>query len=435
MARIVIIGAGLTGLSTAYHLEQAGYTDFEIFEQEQTVGGLCRSITHNGFTFDYTGHLLHANDPYVSDLIGQLIGLEQFHQIVRRSFIFSHGVYTPYPFQMHLRGLPAHAIAECVEGFVRRPKRRVAPRLFPDWVRAQFGQGFGKYFFFPYQRKIFAYNINKITSSWTGRFVPATTLEHIVNGIAFDKSTEGIGYNSQFLYPKQGGIAVLPNSLAAHIKKPIRTQYRVQTIDMRTRTVHFDNGHVEPFSILINTMPLDRFLTSLRERSSTLFARAPRYLRCNSVINFNLGIQRDNVSDKHWVYFPERTFPFYRLGFPHNISPGTVPTGHSSIYGEFAHVGKSKPWQQRTLETALAATKTLLQINEHDITMQKIITIDHAYVIFDTWRDRYLPQLLGALNEEKIYSIGRYGGWKYASMQEAILDGKQMAQQLLTSLL
>ena len=34
MAKIIIIGAGLTGLSTAYHLEQAGYYDFQIFEKD-----------------------------------------------------------------------------------------------------------------------------------------------------------------------------------------------------------------------------------------------------------------------------------------------------------------------------------------------------------------------------------------------------------------
>ena len=64
MAKIVIAGAGLTGLSTAYHLEKNKFDDFEIYEKENEVGGLCRSVKQDGFTFDYTGHLLHINDIY-----------------------------------------------------------------------------------------------------------------------------------------------------------------------------------------------------------------------------------------------------------------------------------------------------------------------------------------------------------------------------------
>ncbi len=97
MTRVVIIGAGLTGLSTAYHLEQLGFFDYVIFEKEPEIGGLCRSVTNNGFTFDYTGHLLHINDPYVKILIEKLVGFHNFNYIPRESFIYSQNVFTKYP--------------------------------------------------------------------------------------------------------------------------------------------------------------------------------------------------------------------------------------------------------------------------------------------------------------------------------------------------
>ncbi|MCM8799269.1 MAG: FAD-dependent oxidoreductase, partial [Candidatus Omnitrophica bacterium] len=56
--RIVILGAGLTGLSTAYFL-QRHIKDISVFEKEKEVGGLCRSKIKDGFIFDYAGHLLH----------------------------------------------------------------------------------------------------------------------------------------------------------------------------------------------------------------------------------------------------------------------------------------------------------------------------------------------------------------------------------------
>ncbi|MGH7165590.1 MAG: NAD(P)-binding protein, partial [Nitrospiraceae bacterium] len=51
---IVIVGAGLAGLSAAFHLKGVPY---RLFEKEHEVGGLCRSYQLDGFTFDITGHL------------------------------------------------------------------------------------------------------------------------------------------------------------------------------------------------------------------------------------------------------------------------------------------------------------------------------------------------------------------------------------------
>ena len=103
---IVIVGAGLAGLSTAYHLAGIPYRLFEI---EEEVGGLCRSYRRNGFTFDYTGHLLHFRQPEIKRLVEQLLaGKLQKHS--RKSFIYSHGTYTEYPFQVNTHGLPPEVV-------------------------------------------------------------------------------------------------------------------------------------------------------------------------------------------------------------------------------------------------------------------------------------------------------------------------------------
>ncbi len=157
MAEIVIIGAGLTGLSTAYHLEKLGFTDYKLFEKEAEVGGLCRSVYQDGFTFDYTGHLLHINDNYFKEFITNIVGFEHFNTINRRSFIYSQDVYTHFPFQVNLYGLPPRTIAECIEGFIERPRKKSAPKDFKNWVLTNFGKGIAEHFFYPYQEKIFSY--------------------------------------------------------------------------------------------------------------------------------------------------------------------------------------------------------------------------------------------------------------------------------------
>lgn len=432
MAKIVVIGAGLTGLSTAYHLEKRGFTDYVLFEKEEEIGGLCKSIVQDGFTFDFTGHLLHVNNDYFKSLIHGVIGIEKFNQIVRKSFIYSHNVYTKYPFQINLYGLPIPIIAACIQGYVERKSSYIKPVTFVQWVQTHFGKGFAKYFFFPYQKKIFATNLSTITAEWTGRFVPNTSLEQIIAGALSDTAEEGIGYNASFLYPKQGGIFSWVKELALHINQPIMTGFCVKKIDLINKAVLFTNGHVEPFEQLITTMPLDTLLMTLQEGARSRLQQAHRHLRCNSVVNFNLGINRPDLSDKHWIYFPEKLFPFYRIGFPHNFSKQMAPNGHSSLYGEFAYINKSKPWIKQTLANARRTVKKLFKLDESAIVNEQVIHIPHAYVLYDTWREKNLKKLLSRLAEYQLFSVGRYGEWKYSSMQEAILDGKKIAENVST---
>ncbi len=431
MAKIVIIGAGPTGLSAAYHLEKKGFFDYKIFEKESTTGGLCRSVTQDGFTFDFTGHLLHIGDPYFRGFIEEIVGMHNLNTIIRRSFIYSQNTYTNYPYQVNLFGLPEETIIECIEGYATRKKSRKKPHNFTNWVLQNFGQGMGKYFFFPYQKKIFDYDLNKISASWTGRFVPSTSLQQIIRGALYNAQDPNIGYNAQFFYPKNDGISFWVNKLADRLQNPIHTQFSVESIDVKKKVVRFSNGHEEHYDQLITTMPLDIMLTSLRESSSTSLASAASKLLCNKVVNFNLGIAHPDLSDKHWIYYPEKQYPFYRIGFSHNFAASMAPAGHSSLYGEFSYVHKSPATVTRMLKQSLKETKKLFKIGEHEIATEKIMHIDHAYVIYDFWREKNLAKIHSRLAEHAIYSVGRYGEWKYSSMQEALLDGKKIADSLV----
>ncbi|MDR3647400.1 MAG: FAD-dependent oxidoreductase [Candidatus Babeliales bacterium] len=431
MAKIVILGAGLTGISAAYHLEQNNFYDYKMFEKENEIGGLCRSVYQDGFTFDYTGHLLHINDNYFSTLIDNLVGKENFNSINRRSFIYSKDVYTHYPFQINLFGLPQNVITECLEGFKARPQTSTEPKTFYQWVLKNFGRGFGKHFFFTYQNKIFAYDIKKISSSWTGRFVPQTSLEQIIQGSEKEPDLQNVGYNSQFYYPKKDGIIYWVQKIADKIKNPVYKNHCVKSINLKNKIVTFTNGHCESYEKLITTIPLDLLLNLIEDTSCTSLKQAANKLVCNSVVNFNLGTNKENLSDKHWIYFPENQYPFYRIGFPHNFSTNVTPAGCSSLYGEFAYTKNSKINIEETLKYAIASTQKLLKISESDILVKKIIHIDRAYVIYNFWREENLAKLHEKLNENDIYSIGRYGEWKYSSMQEAVLDGKKTIENLL----
>ncbi len=125
----VILGAGPTGLAAALH---AGHGSL-LVEQNATVGGWCRSVEDKGFTFDYAGHIMFSNDPYVLDLYKRLLG-DNVHWQDREAWIYSKSVYTRYPFQSALHGLPPPVLKECLIGAIEarfgsigKPELRVSP--------------------------------------------------------------------------------------------------------------------------------------------------------------------------------------------------------------------------------------------------------------------------------------------------------------------
>src|SRR5688500_8368155 len=123
----VVIGAGPTGLSAAYHLGEEAL----LLEQQDRVGGWCRSIVDRGFTFDYAGHIMFSQDPYVHELYKLLLG-DNLHWQDREAWIFSKNVYTRYPFQGALYGLPSEVIKECIMG--RSEERRVGKEGRGGWA-------------------------------------------------------------------------------------------------------------------------------------------------------------------------------------------------------------------------------------------------------------------------------------------------------------
>ena len=194
---IAIIGAGVTGLSVAYFLEQMNFFDYDLFEKENRVGGLCRSEKINGYIFDYTGHLLHVRDPYVEKLIKKLLG-ENIHCQERKAWIYYKNRYIPYPFQVNLHRLPSTIIKECLVDFIKaKYESRKTFRNFKEWAYTTFGDGIAKHFMIPYNEKLWTIPSENLSCEWIKDFVPQPSLEEVVEG-ALGISNKKFGYNPFF---------------------------------------------------------------------------------------------------------------------------------------------------------------------------------------------------------------------------------------------
>ena len=444
MKPIVILGGGLAGLSTAWHLQEAGCDNYQLIEKEARVGGLVRSEIVDGFTFDFTGHVLHFRDQYVKDLVLKVLG-ENLNYVERNSWIFSKNVYTRYPFQTNTFGLPKDVVKECIVGFIEAAYGNATKgqtqsdssfandhpneMSFEEWIYKAFGAGIAKHFMIPYNEKLWTVHPRELTCKWMGRFVPQAKLDDILDGALSDQART-IGYNAHFYYPLQGGIEALPRAFASSLVNTHLSREACR-IDVREKKITFTDGGQIYYDKLVSTMPLPVLVGMINPVHSHI-EKIVRNLRYTSVFNINLGVDRE-LSDKHWVYFPEQEYIFYRVGFPSNFSPCNAPSGTTSLYLEIAYSTKKPLDKQKAVQRAKEDLRKAGILSASDkILVEKCFDIRCAYVIYDKNHDQTVNTIQKFLTENDIYSIGRYGSWEYSGMQDAILHGQKVVQEIFS---
>jgi protoporphyrinogen oxidase len=435
--RTLILGAGLTGLSCAYHLG----ANYLLVEKENEPGGIVRTRTrHQGFLCDGTGHWLHLRDSQMKALAQKLLP-GQLVEHERKAVIHMHGVFTPYPFQANTYGLPREVVLDCLLGLLkaRHPEDfglkppAEAPRSFREWVVRSFGEGIARHFMVPYNEKLLGVSLDELRPEYAERFIPRPSLEDVVKG-ALGFSRESLGYNAKFVYPREGGISALPRAFANALKVAPDYSLAVKQVDWRTRTAILSEGRTVRYEWLLNTAPLPRFLEILGETPPEIVA-ATRQLRATTVHYFDVGVRGAGAaaSHYHWVYFPEPEYIFYRAGSYSAVHADAAPAGCRSYYVEMS--GGAEDWLKRPEELkqrVLADMKKARILSDEDeILFMELCEIPFAYVIFDQNYERCRKLILDFLAGQKILTAGRWGGWGYGGMEDAMLDGKAAAEQML----
>jgi protoporphyrinogen oxidase len=433
----VILGGGLSGLMAAYALQQAGESHWQLYEREERVGGLARSVAVDGYLFDYGPHILFTIDPEIESLIRDLLG-DNFHAQERQAFIYHHAydLYTRFPFQAHLHGLPVPIVKECLVELVKAVQRfergEFQPGNYEEWMRGVFGDGIADRLMIPYARKIWTVEPSEMEFSWIGRRVPTPDYERIIAGALTDEVGQ-VGATSSFWYPRTGAIEPLPRALGERAARgtEVHLNRRAVRVELPEKRVVFEDGEAVPFDTLVYTLPLP-FIPRLFTNVPPEVERACRGLRYQGIYCVNLGIDRPDVSDKHWVYFYEDPFPFHRLSFPATFSPGTVPPGKSSIATEVAFSERRPLDRETAVEKTIEALK-LAKILRADDRIELVHTeeILPAYVIYDLDHSKNLATIREWLREHRIWNAGRFGEWQYFNMDHSMRSGKTAAGEIL----
>lgn len=421
-AGIVVLGGGLAGLAAAYR------TGAPVLEALPVVGGTSRSETVDGYTFDYGIHILQPHDQAVTDLLETLNVRLLRHR--RRGYIYSHQRYTAYPFQVNIAGLPMAIRANCVWGFLTRRRGR-EPRNYLEWIYHNLGRGFGDTFLIPYSRKFWTVSPSEMTFDWTGGRVPQPSAWQVVAGAIRDRSTS-LGTHAQFEYPAgHQGYGAIAEALAGRLER-VHLEHRATRIDPANNTVTFDGGHTVSYRRLISTIPLPELIKLIPDVPTDVRA-AVAALRHNSIFVINLGVHRANLTEKHWVHFPEPDISFFRISFPANLARDVVPRGHAAITAEVAYSDWQPIDRQRITQQVIADLQRVGVLRRDDVVeVKSTMDIPYGYVIYDHQRPNHVRTIHEWLISQRIHPTGRYGKWEYLWSHDALLVGMQTADEVLT---
>ena len=248
---------------------------------------------------------------------------QQMRKVVKKSFISYAGKQIDFPFQKNIHQLPQAEFIDCLHDlyFARAPGQPALPEAnFKEMLYARFGRSIAEKFLIPYNEKLYATDLATLDRDAMGRFFPQADLTDIVRNM---KQSDNASYNATFTYPEGGAIEYV-KAIASEVEpSAIHLNETVTAIDLAAKTVRTNRGEYR-FERLVSSAPFPALMQLCGQPVD-----AQRFT-WNQVLVFNLGFDTKGPKDVHWVYYPDRALPFYRVGFYDNI----FETDRMSLYVE-----------------------------------------------------------------------------------------------------
>ena len=414
--KYLIIGAGTSGLTAANALGK----DYLLLEKEDEVGGYCRTIRRGDYIWDYAGHFFHFKTPEFRQLFCESINEKDIISQIKQTKILYQGQLIDYPFQTHIHQLAKDEFIDCLYDLFQKEEKKEYSD-FLDMLYGKFGKSIVEKFLKPYNEKLYACDLHVLDKDAMGRFFPYADIPQIISNMKREKD---ISYNSTFLYPRNGAGSFLDVLYRRLDSENVCLGCTLSKVDIKNKLAYTNDGSKIAFEYLINTAPLNHFLDMLGDPSSKALKQRLSY---NKVLVFNLGFARKSDWHEHWIYVPDPDVNFYRIGFYDNI----LNTDKLSMYVE---IGFSK---DASVDVPQQLTLTLNNLrrcgiidNSNPLLESMAIVMDPAYVHINHDVEAAIVAMKEELAGSGIYTIGRYGGWTYCSMEDCMLEATALARTL-----
>jgi protoporphyrinogen oxidase len=440
---VVVIGAGPAGLTAAFDLTRRGVPTV-VFDQDDQVGGLAKTVVYKGFRFDIGGHRFFTKVPSVRDLWHELLGDDLLRR-PRLSRIYYGGRFFDYPLKASnvLVNLGPLTSAAVLASYARACASPIRPeRSFEDWVCNRFGRVLFEMFFKSYTEKVWGIPCSAIGAEWAAQRIKGLSLWTAALGML-----GGNGHGRiktlihEFEYPRLG-----PGMMWEACRDRVERAGGRVTLGSRIVEVRHDADQVtavvvdrrgerrlQPASHVISTMPVRHLVKTMSPVAPRDVRAAADRLKYRDFLTVALIVDQAAVFPDNWIYVHDPSVRVGRIQNFKNWSPEMVPDERYTVLGlEYFCFDTDSMWSTPDAELVAMGARELAQLGLGDaakVVDGTVVRQRAAYPVYDAhYRDAV--EVVRAFMERELPNLqlaGRNGMHKYNNQDHAMMTGLMAA--------
>lgn len=403
--KYLILGAGPAGLTLANRLKDLGETDFLLLEKEEEAGGLCRSTMVDGSPFDIGGgHFLDVRRPDVNTFLFRFMPREEWTLYTRDSRIRVDGAQVGHPLEANIWQFDLTTQVAYLTSIAKAGCNldQPMPERFVEWIVWKLGQRIADHYMLPYNRKMFADDLNELGTYWLEK-LPNVSFEETLLSCLTHKPYGTQPGHASFYYPKRHGYGEVWLRIAKEVAPKVLYGEEAVVLDCENRSVRTKTGDVFGAEHVITTVPWRSFtqIIGMPDKLRELAA----WLRYSAIETRYVPEQLDTAAQ--WIYEPDPQVPWHRILVRHNFCPGSR--------GYWLETRKER--------TAMFTdtTETYHYLNAY------------AYPLNTIGKPEAMKKLLSFCEARQIYGLGRWGEHCHYNSDVVVELAMRFAERLVRS--
>ncbi len=457
MKKIIIIGAGVSGLSAAWELSNLGYKT-TIIESDKQIGGLAKSVVMEDYILDIGPHSFFTEDKEVYDRVISLFKGEEsaMPYSKRRVKMYFRGKYVDYPlsvksvlFQMGIIS-PFLSTFSFLKSYIkdlisRKNKSPDRKLTVEEWAIENFGKYLFLNFFKPYTEQFWKIK----TSELSHRVIPsskkmdfAKTLKHLLIKKYLEISRREPGNLSLVereslpsYYPKKG-FGDIPVRIGKEILKKnneIFTNCTVEKIFFEDESIKIKtNKNVFIGDHVISTIPLNQVIKKINPEPPEPVLTSSQKLDYLSLILVYIITKKRNVLNCQYCYYINK--PYNRISEMNFFSEETSPKDENLLAVEISCHYKDSTWQltdEKLFNLCIESMKNDKILDPSEVINFKVLKFPSVYPIYRKDYDKNLDTVKSYFSNTKNFSsIGRQGQFFYGDIDQMIRVGFDTARKI-----
>ena len=443
---VAIIGAGPAGLTAAYLLGKAGYSVTVIEKDPRYVGGISRTVEHEGFRFDIGGHRFFSRSKEVVDLWNEILP-DDFIERPRMSRIYYEGKFYSYPLRAFeaLWNLGVWRSALCMASFAKAkllPNRSV--KSFEDWTVNAFGWKLYSIFFKTYTEKVWGMPCDAMSADWAAQRIKGLSLW----GAVVDGLKRSLGLNKRpndgmavktllesFRYPRlgpgmmweaardhvvaHGNHVLMDHKLKQLAFNDVTQQWTMTATDGEGAQVAIKAAHV------ISSAPMRELASRLHPLPAALPEAAN--LKYRDFLTVALMIRSPDLFPDNWIYIHDSKVKVGRVQNFRSWSPEMVPDPDLACVGlEYFCFEGDGLWSASDDELVALATKEMAQLGlcaAEQVVGGTVVRQEKAYPVYDGDYAANVEVLRQEIETRysTLHCVGRNGMHRYNNQDHAMM--------------